>query len=432
MFKGKLRWEIVCWLSVIVLLSYMDRVNFSMAAPILIEELGLSATQLGVALSGFTFGYFIFNFLGGFLAQKHSSRKILVGILCLWSVMTFATGMATGFMMLVAVRILFGAFEGPMAPAITKVVNAWALPKEKGKVTGMWIGAMPAGVIVGNVLSGYVISNYGWRSIFYIFGAGGVLLGIAMWRLLRDTPGEHPKISKEEQELIESQNEAAVVKTGGGSTIGQLLRDPYLYLLSIVYFGFIINAWAAQTWLPTYFVKARGSDLMTSSVFSSVPWVVAFIGCLTLGWLSDSTKGWRAPWLMIALLAIVPSTAFAVHTPSIYGCLAGFSVALYFSFGIASVAWAYVMDTYPAADVPKVSGIMLSAGSFAGVVAPLLIGIILDKTGEFKHAYYAFSAIAAFCAFLCIFLIKKEVRARAQKALAAAPAAVAGAAGHEG
>ena len=405
---GKYRWTIVWWLFILVLLSYMDRVNFSMAAPTLMKELQLSPAQLGFCLSGFTIGYTLLNFPGGFIAQRYSSRKIITAILVLWSLMTLVTGLAWGFASLIAIRIFFGMCEGPMCPGITKIINSWMLPSERATATATWVVAMPLGAIIGNILSGYIIVNFGWQTVFYLYGGGGILLAALMWRILRDTPGEHPSISDEELAYIERNNEAATVQTSG-SSLGKLLGDPAIYILCCVYFAFIVNVWAGQTWLPTYFVEARGSSILSSGFLSSLPWVVAAIGIIVLGWLSDHLFGrWRSPWIVASLFIMVPSTIYAVVAPSITGCLAGFSITLFFSFGISPVCFAYVMDTYKPDDVAKVSGMMLSAGSASGIVAPSLIGIVLKETGEFYYAYYAFAAIALLGGVLSFLLVKRE------------------------
>ena len=413
--RGNYRWTIVAWLFILVLLSYMDRVNFSMAAPTLMKELQLSPAQMGFCLSGFTIGYTIFNFSGGFIAQRYSSRVIITVILVLWSIMTFVTGMAWGFASLIAIRILFGLCEGPMCPGITKIINSWMLPSERATATASWLVAMPLGAIIGNILSGYIIVSLGWQAVFYIYGGGGVLLAFAVWKIFRDTPREHPAISEEELAHIEENNEAATVQTSG-SSLGQLLLDPAIYILFCVYFAFIVNVWAGQTWLPTYFVEARGSSVLSSGFLSSLPWLVAAIGILVLGWASDhSFDRWRSPWIVASLFVMVPSTVYAVIAPSITGCIIGFSITLFFSFGITPVCFAYVMDTYKPDDVAKVSGMMLSAGSASGIVAPSLIGIVLKETGEFYYAYYTFAAIALLGGILSFILVKREWMVRTKK-----------------
>jgi MFS transporter, ACS family, hexuronate transporter len=379
------------------------------------KELGLSSVQLGLCLSGFTIGYALLNFPGGFIAQQYSSRKVISIILVLWSVMTIVTGMAWGFASLITIRILFGMCEGPMCPGITKLINSWVLPYERATATATWAVAMPLGAIFGNILSGYIIVNFGWQTVFYMYGGGGLVLAIAMWRFLADTPGEHPAVSKEELAFIESHNDAATVKTSG-STLGTLLRDPAIYVLFCVSFAYNLNVWAGQTWLPTYFVKARASSLRSSGFLSSLPWVVSAVGIVVLGWASDHCFGrWRSPWIVASLFIMVPSTIYAVLAPSIVTCLVGFSITLFFSFGISPVCFAYVMDTYKPDDVAKVSGMMLSAGSSSGIVAPSLIGIVLKETGEFHYAYYVFAATALLVGFLSLLLVKRESMVRARE-----------------
>ena len=420
MFTGKFRWVVLGWLFIIYMLAYFDRVNFSMAAPILMKEMALSSTQLGLVMSGFTIGYTMLNFPAGFIAARFPARSIFTVTILLWSVMTVFTGMAWGFLSLMIVRIIFGMCEGPLTPCNTKLVNAWALPNEKATASGAWLAGIPVGVVVGNIVSGYIITTFGWRMVFYSFGIGGLIFALITWKLLRDHPEEHPSLSAEELKLIQESNSQSVGSKGAGqttgSTVGQMLSNPWTWVISFVYMAIAFNFWGNLNWLPTYFVKARGSSLLNSGYLASLPWLSGLLGLFILGWLSDNVGNrYRATWLAFSLFIIAPVVAYAVVTPSLTICLALFCIALFFTMGALAIVYALCMDIFPKADAPKAAGIMLGWGSFSGIIAPTLIGVVLDLTQEFNYAYYCFGILALLGCFASLALFSKEKSMRQQQ-----------------
>jgi ACS family glucarate transporter-like MFS transporter len=275
MFKKNFRWMIIAWLVVIGGCAYADRVNFSMAAPLLSKEFGFNSAQLGIIMSAFTFGYLITNFPGGFLVSRFSSRVISVAVLLGWSIMTIFTGLAWSFTSLIIIRIIFGLFEGPYVPTIVNIVGHWAIPEERGTSMALSNINVPAGIILGNFISSFIIPAMGWRSVFFIFGGVGVLTAVINWFFLRDKPDEHPWVSKEEKEYIKDRQisfDGEAAHTSKGSTISQILKNPWSWVIFFMYFAMTLIFWANVNWLPTYFVKERGSNLFSAGMFSSLPW----------------------------------------------------------------------------------------------------------------------------------------------------------------
>jgi sugar phosphate permease len=430
MFKNNYRWEMLSWLFIVVLVSYFDRVNFSVSAPLIMKELGIGAALMGIIMSGFNIGYTLLNFWGGFLAEKYSARKFMTIIILLWSLMTVFTGLGWSFVSLLLIRIVFGVCEGPMVLINTKLVNRWMLPKERATASGLWLAAMPVGVVLGILLSGFVVVSYGWRSVFYIFGVAGLVVALLNWMILRDQPEDHASISKQELELIKSsivQHDGSAALNAPGSTLIGLLKNPLVWIICAVYFAILMFMWGNLNWLPTYYMKARGSSLLKSGIFSSIPWIGAAIGPLILGWLSDRSIfiKTRAGWVTLSLFAIVPTVVYAVITPDIYVSLVCFTIASFFAMAAMGQMFALAMEIFERANVAKVSGIMLAWGSLAGIIAPSLIGFVLQVTNSFDYAYYIFGTIAFIGGCLSFVLVRQEKDVRLNRAKEAMEAATA-------
>jgi ACS family hexuronate transporter-like MFS transporter len=410
MFKDRLRVEVVLWLAIIMVLAYMDRSNFAVAAPIIMKEFGINAAQLGIIFSAFTAGYMVVNFPGGFIAERFGARFVLAGVIFLWSVMTIGTAYAWSFMSLLVIRVIFGMCEGPMIPATTKIVSMWVTPKERGMASGLWMAAIPVGAMIGNAFSGIIVTVWGWHSVFYIFGILGFLFAYLTWRIIRNHPEEHPKITKEEIDVIKTGivKHEGVARLAESSTVSQLLRNPWMWLISIIYVCNIMLFWANLSWLPTYFVMARGSSVLKSGFISAVPWIAGAVGAFAMGWLSDHFGKIRGVWLAVGLFVIAPFIAYATIAPSLEACLACFVIAIFFNVGCTGLMFAVPMEVFPVADVAKVSGIMLGFGSISGIIAPSLVGFVVQYTHSFNAAYYVFAILSLLGGLLSLALVKKE------------------------
>jgi sugar phosphate permease len=281
---------------------------------------------------------------------------------------------------------------------------------------------MPLGTVIGGVLSGYIVANYGWRSVFYIFGVAGVIVAALSWRILRDRPQDHPRISPGELDRIESsimKQDGEAALTAPGSSLGQIVRNPIVWVCCAVYFAIVLFMWGNLNWLPTYFMKARGSSIMKSGFYSAIPFMGAVVGPPVLGWLSD--RGilikTRSGWVCLSLTAMVPLVLYAVLTPTLTVSLACFTLACFFAMASMGMMYTFIMEVFERANIAKVSGFMLGSGSIAGIIAPVLIGFVLEATNSFNYAYYIFAMVAFAGAAFSLPLIRAEKAAGRSKAV---------------
>jgi sugar phosphate permease len=252
--------------------------------------------------------------------------------------------------------------------------------------------------------------------IFYIFGVGGVLAGILAWVVIRDRPSQHPSVSPEEAKLIESFYHAPTDKRATGSTFGELMRNPWLWVLCASWFFYIMSFWATLSWLPTYLVMARKSSILKSGLLASFPWALGAVGMIVLGWASDKIgKGYKANWYAACCIIAAPFMVFAVNTPSLTTCIVCFSIALFFIMPNVGIATVVPMNIFHQADVGKAHGIALAFSSIGGVVAPYLVGYVLEQTKSFNLAYYIFavcSVIGGLCALVLHWKERQERKVR--------------------
>lgn len=411
MLKDNKRWIVLIWLFLIGVLAYMDRTNFAISVPLIMKEFGIDVAQIGLIMSAFTIGYTVLNFPGGFIVQRFGGRVTLTFIVLFWSVMTILTGLAWSFLSIIVIRTLFGVGEGPHLPTNSKITDMWVKPSERAIASGLWVAALPLGIVLGQMLCAWIAGTWGWRATFTVLGVMGLITAYLTWVIVRDKPEDHPWVGKEEVKLIaESKFHVRdTTESVSGMTALQVVTNPWSWVIFIIFFGLGMTFWANVNWLPTYFMKARGFNIKAAGFLASVPWILCVVSPFVIGWFSDKVgKGRRGPTLIAWQLISVPFIVLGVYTPNLTLCVISFCASLFFVWACISLMWTVPFEFFPSADGAKVGGMMLTGGSIAGIIAPSLVGYLLRETGSFNLVYYFFALLQFIGFLLAIALYYKE------------------------
>lgn len=384
-----------------MLVTYLDRVCFSTTVGPMAAELGLTLEQIGLAGSCFVLGYVLFEVPGGWLADRFGARLMLTRIVLWWSAFTALTGMASNLASLVAIRFLFGCGEAGAFPGATSAIARWFPRDEFARaqsvvMVGSRIGfAMTSWIVIG------LMAHVGWRGVYWIFAALGLVWAIGWRRWYRDDPDRHPSVGKAERELIQDDRGEA----GRGARVpwGALLASRNVWALCGMYSGYTWGVYFYIQWLPTYLGQARGIALTDIGPVTAAVLVSGAGANLLGGWVSDRLAerfGLGAARRIPAVCGLVGAAVFLALAATLQNDAVAL-VCLGISFGCAelilAVTWATCLDIGgPSAGV--VSGAMNSLGQVGGALAPWLIGLMVDRTGSWEipllvsALYYAVSA----------------------------------------
>ena len=197
---SRVRWFLVFWLFVLSAVSYLDRVNISIAGGAIVDAYHLTDVQLGRVFSALVAGYALFQTLGGHLADRFGARRVLTGGVIWWGIFTALTALvpadiAGALWLFVAVRFLLGAGEAVIYPAANQFITRWIPVRERGIANGWIFAGVGAGAGLTPPLITYLMVHYGWRSSFWVCAAVGLLAGAVWFIAARDTPEEHPRVS---------------------------------------------------------------------------------------------------------------------------------------------------------------------------------------------------------------------------------------------
>ena len=271
------RWFAVIWL--IYLIDYADRFAISVVLTPIQQEFGLSDSQLGLLSGALFFGLAVLAIPSG-MAIDRFSRKYMISLMTtVWSMATYVTGIVTTYSGLLLARVFVGAGEAGYNPAGYALIAAWYPRRLHGTMVGLFNTAQPLGIAVGMVAAGFIAEHYGWRVVFGVLAIPGLILAVVMLF------APDYKVKKAEPGVDTGSN--STVRPGVGETLrfiycNRTLKLIYLAQVPITFWIMSINIWA-----PTLLVRHFGVSLSNAGLLMLGPCVVAALGAIFGGWLSD-------------------------------------------------------------------------------------------------------------------------------------------------
>ncbi|OXC76637.1 MFS transporter [Caballeronia sordidicola] len=423
---GNLRWGIVSLLvAPITFVMTLDRAAMTIAAPTIQKELGLSLVEMSVILTIYFWTYALGQIPAGRLAERHGSRKVLFGTSALWSLMMIVTPFGVGFNWLVGCRALLGGAQSADWSSGVLAVKRWFPKNERAKGNSFLLGGLYLGPIISAPLTAWMILQFGWHSVFYVFGAIGLVLGIAWWFGYRDVPARHPLITPEEATYIAAgQSEPEAVAKG---VFLRCLRHPRFWLFGIQYFLLVLIQSFYTTWLPTYLMRARGLSLKSMGFAASLPWIAVFVAVFVAGIVCDKIlKRTQSVWAARAPVAMVGFLVSAIAL-----CLASWAVNIaavigFLCLSFAAVGFVQVVVWSAAQDLARdftgvMSGWTNLWGAASNVAGPVAVAFMVKLTGNWGSALVVIALAAAVGTVLWLFVHPEKPLFDIPQAAVAAP-----------
>ncbi|WP_282117251.1 MFS transporter [Cellulophaga baltica] len=421
--KTNKRYGILAMVFLTVVINYLDRSNISVAAFALSEDLDLSSVLMGFIFSAFAWTYAILQIPGGFMADKIKTRVLYSVIMALWSIATLVQGMANSFVSLLGLRATIGVFEAPSYPTNNVIVTRWFPEKERASAIAIYTSGQFLGLAFLTPVLTAIQSYLGWRGLFYVSGAIGLVWAVLWYVLYRD-PKEHATMNQEEIDYIaeggglidgvSDTDKKEKVEKFSWSDLREVFSYRKLWGLYIGQFclGTIIIFFL--TWFPTYLVKYRGLDFLESGFLASIPFLAAFFGVLLSGFTSDFLikRGYTVEIArkLPIICGMLLSTAIigANYTDDTFLVILFLSIA-FFGNGLASIAWVFISLMAPKKLIGLTGGAFNFIGGLAGIVVPVIIGYLV-KDGDFKPALFFIGAIALLGFISYTFIVGKVER----------------------
>lgn len=378
-------------------ITYLDRVCMSVAAPAMTAELGLTKIQMGYVFSSFALAYAIFELPAAWLGDLWGQRKTMTRILGAWSLFTVLTGVVRGYPLLLATRFAFGAAEAGAFPTLSRALSRWFPADERSRANGiMWMGARLGGAI-SPPLAVALMAMVGWRPTFWIFGSVGLLWCAVFWFWFRDDPAEHRGVSRSELRRITSMGTAPAPQQAHRVPWKTMLMSPDMLALFWAYFASGFGFLFFVSWLPTYLMTEHGLTLTQSGIYAAAPLAGGAAGCALGGVLSD--------WLVRRTGSlkwgrrIVGASGFALGAVGFFAAMFAHSpeaAIFWLTFSSAThdltlpVAWSTCVDVGGRFG-GTASGFMNVASSISGMLSPVAAAWLSQVFGTF-HPLFAIAA----------------------------------------
>lgn len=421
----KFRFVVVSVLWITAIFLYFDRVNISMAAPHIMSELGLSATKMGLILGMFSWGFIFGHVSGGIAADRLSIRRWSSALFFVWCLATAATGFCRSVLQFVAVRLVFGFCEGAVANPMNKLQNHWVLPSERGLVNGSLMFAAYIGLVVGMPLVGWLIDQYGWRTMFFISGAVSLLGVVVFWLVVYDYPKDHPWISQRERLQIET--ELARDRVTYDASSGQQKKLPFREAAGVLFRSRVFWAICGAcffiqliyvtnfSWLPGYLTLERGFSNIKSGNMLAIPYLAAAIGALSGGFISDRI-GSRTGVIITAALLTMPSIGGLLLLQDERAVIAMLCLILFFNSAAISIFVVLLFDLFPPEIIGVALGLSLGvSGGLGGVAGPITMGLAYDLTHSFSWGFIVMAGGMLISIALLGFVLPHERRIKREK-----------------
>jgi MFS transporter, ACS family, glucarate transporter len=357
-------------LSILSIITFLDRNAISIAGIEITRELGFTESDFGWILAAFTISYGLFEIPTGMWGDRVGEKKILARVVLWWSLFTTLTGLAGGFASLFVIRFMFGAGEAGAYPNTAIAIRKWFTVEERGRAQAIiWMASRIGGAITPFVIVPMQM-HLGWRVTFYLLGIVG-LVWVVAWLLFYKTKVEAPP------QVIEQ------------SSWKRMALSKNFVALLIVYYCYASGVFFFISWLPKYLYSGRGLSQDELTYSASLPFILAAVGCLFGGALSDYlvkkigiTWGRRlVPLIGLGLSGIVMMAATVTHNNSIAVILLALGLA--FMDVTAPVAWV-IATGIGKQHSGAITGAMNTAGLLGGTVASLGIGYLITWSGDYN------------------------------------------------
>ncbi|RJO70890.1 MFS transporter [Nocardia panacis] len=362
-------------------IDYIDRFGISMALPAIGREFGLSKTSQGLLVTAFALVYMICQIPAGMVVDRIGSRALLLGALIMWSVFTLMTAVTTTFALLLVVRGLFGASQGFFPAASFKTIAERTTPRNRGTVMSVVLAAAGVGSSLSPLLMGPLLEHFGWRGAFLWLAGTGALLGVVLLLLL-------PKpLSIELRDAERPVPPSAKARRA-------VLRSPRVWLLAGVFCAANFVTYGLITWVPTYLQLAKGISIGKTGVLASIPMATSVFTTIAGGFLFDRYFRDNPRWYLCVTLGIGGIFLIPMAAADSANAFIVWETCASFVAGLGSGALvALPMRLLPSTLTGTGMGVFNFGGQVAGVAAPLLLGIVMDK---FSYAA-AFGLLACSC-----------------------------------
>ena len=398
----------------LTVINYFDRVVLSIAMPSLAKEFVLTPISEGWLLSAFIWIYVVLQVPGGVLLDRWGTRRLTAAAVGFWSLATAATAFSFSYASLFATRIALGLGESPTFPAGIRAVREWAPMRERAWATAIFQSGPAFGTATSAVTVGWLISVAGWRTAFAVSGSIG-LVWVVVWLIFFRDPSEARWLSAGERAMILAERSPGGT-AGRGLSIMELMQFRTMWGLFLVQGCVNYSQYLALTWLPSYLVRSRGINLLSSGIYLAIIYLGACAITLIIGRISDAILTHEAAQRGVRRNVLVFCCALSCAMLAVPFVTTTWGLLLVLTLSLAGVQSALGANYSLVSDLVQAGGGIGKAvswlqlgGNLFGLAAPILTGYIIAATGSYTSAFMLAGGLLLLGAVLALTMTRRPV-----------------------
>ena len=381
-------WRLIPFMSLMYVVSFLDRVNISFAALTMNHDLGFSPEVYGFASGIFFWGYFLFEVPSNLMLQKVGARLWMCRICVTWGFLSMLTAFTHTPLSFCIVRFLLGAAEAGLFPGMVLYMTYWFPAATRARFIAMFLAGVPLAVVIGGPLSGWLLDIdwhglHGWQWMLILEGIPSLLCGVLTLWILPDGPAKAKWLTDDEKRIVLARLAADpdIIKGGALHGFKELLLDKRTWILMIPDFSIVIALYGLNLWQPQM-IKALGYSNIETGFIVALPYLLAMGAMVALGWSSDRT-GERAGHVAFGAFAGAAGMLGAVLFTNHGLIIASLCVAASGIYAALAVFWtlpsALLRGTAAAAGL----ALLNSFSNLGGFFGPTVMGWAKQQTGNF-------------------------------------------------
>jgi len=382
--SGRRRWVVCALLFLAITINYIDRQIIGVLKPVLSDHFGWSEIDYGNIVFWFQAAYAVGLLTVGRLLDAVGTRIGLAVSVAVWSVAAMAHGAAGAVSQFAMARFALGLGEAGGYPAAIKAVSEWFPKRERALAAGILNAGANLGAVATPILAPLIVLAFGWRAAFVVTGTLGLIWLLVWWMTYR-RPADDPRLEVAERAWIESDP----IDPPGRTSWRELIRRRHAWAFILAKFLTDPVWWLFLFWLPDFFAKTYGLNLLTFGPALVVVYLLADAGSIGGGWMSSRLieRGWsvdraRKGTLLVCALCVMP-LSLAIFAENLFAAVAVIGLAAAAHQGWSANLFTLVSDVFPRRDVATVVGMGGFAGAVGGMFIAKLAGWTLETTGSY-------------------------------------------------
>lgn len=370
------RWSVIGLLSLGMIVAYVDRANISavLVLPEFKELFHLTDGDRGTLNSAFFWSYAFLQIPAGWLVDRYGVKYPYTFGFLFWSLITAGTAFAGTMGQLLALRVLLGIAQSMVTPASMRWIRFHFAEKERGLAVALYMTGTKIGPAVAMPAAAWLILQYDWRTMFLVLGLGGMAWLLPWLRLVRN-----------DDRIIERDAKTAAPPV----PFLRILASPVIWGTIAGTFSYMFFVYFCMTWMPAYFVERRGLSLNSMALYSFFSFGGMAATAAVAGWAADRMIARGGNPVRVRKAFVI--AGFLLASTEVIGAMSdSLNVALFFAvFSLSGLGltmpnyWALTQTLIPGGAIGRIVGIQNCAANIPGIVAPILTGWLIQRTGSY-------------------------------------------------